>query len=137
VRRPHTAAVKCVVRDGDRILFVRHTYGRRDLWELPGGGLRRGEEPAAAVRREMLEELGMTLGAVRELAIVEVSGDHKHTRLVCFEADAGGARLRLAAAELADARWASPSTPPQPLGRDATTLLRFVDVPAPGLGGPG
>jgi 8-oxo-dGTP pyrophosphatase MutT (NUDIX family) len=136
VRRPHTAAVKCVVRDGDRVLFVRHTYGRRDIWELPGGGLRRGEEPAAAARREMLEELGMSLGDLRELATVEVTGDHKFTRLVCFEADAGSATLRLAAGELAEARWAQPSTPPQPLGRDAATVLRLIDAPAASLGRP-
>lgn len=133
MRRPHTAAVKCIVRDGDRVLFVRHTYGRRDLWELPGGGLRRGEEPAAAARREMLEELGVSLADLRELATVEVSGDHKHTRIVCFQGDAGGAPLRLAAAELAEARWALPSTPPQPLSRDAAALLRLIDAPAAGL----
>ncbi len=137
MRRPHTSAVKCFVRDGDRVLFVRHTYGRRDLWELPGGGLRRGEAPASAARREMREELGVDLGDLREVGTVEVSGDHKHTRLVCFEADAGGAPLRLSAAELAEARWASPGVPPQPLSRDAATLLRLVDVPAAGPNRPG
>jgi 8-oxo-dGTP pyrophosphatase MutT (NUDIX family) len=121
------------VRDGDRVLFVRHTYGNRRIWELPGGGLRRGEEPAAAARREMHEELGLEARELRELGTIEVSGDHKRTRLTCFELDAGEGPLRLSRVELAEARWAAPSAPPQPLGHDAATLLRLIDVPAPGI----
>jgi ADP-ribose pyrophosphatase YjhB (NUDIX family) len=131
LRRPETAGVKCFVRDGDRVLFVRHTYGNRRIWELPGGGLRRGEEPGSAVRREMQEELGLEveLEGVREVGAVDVSGDHKRTHLHCFEIDAGGRPLRLSRVELAEARWALPSAPPQPLGADAAKLLRLIDVP--------
>ncbi len=121
------------MRDGDRVLFVRHTYGNRRIWELPGGGLRRGEAPASAARREMTEELGIDPGDMRELGSIEVSGSHKRTRLFCFELDARGAALHLSRVELAEARWASPSAPPQPLGADAATLLRLIDVPAPRL----
>ena len=42
VARPQTRGVKCVVRDGDDVVFVRHSYGDRRLWELPGGGIKRG-----------------------------------------------------------------------------------------------
>ena len=126
VRRPHTRGVKCIVRDGERVLFVRHTYGDRAAWELPGGSLRADERPEAAVRREMREELGVDLGVVREVGRVDVSGNHKRTTLFCFEADLGGAPVRLDPGELADGRWAAPDAPPQPLGADAATLLRLV-----------
>jgi 8-oxo-dGTP pyrophosphatase MutT (NUDIX family) len=119
--------VKCVVRDeGGRILFVRHTYGDRAAWELPGGGIRRREDPAAAVRREMREELGIALAGVRPIARLEIAGGHKTTLLHCFEATAGGAPVVLAAAEIAEARWAAAAAPPQPLGRDAAAVLARV-----------
>jgi ADP-ribose pyrophosphatase YjhB (NUDIX family) len=119
--------VKCILRDGDRVLFVRHTYGRRNAWEIPGGGLRRGEAPEAAVRREMREELGIELAGLREAGRVEVTGNHKRTLLHCFEAHPGAPRLRLAAAEIAEARGAPAAAPPQPLGPDAATLVeRFL-----------
>ena len=51
VRRPTTRGVKCVLTCGDEILLVRHTYGRTDRWELPGGGVKRREEPRAAASR--------------------------------------------------------------------------------------
>jgi 8-oxo-dGTP diphosphatase len=126
VRRPHTRGVKCIVRDGGRVLFVRHTYGDRDVWELPGGSLRHGEAPEPAIRREMREELSIELSGLRELGRVEVTGDRKHTLLFCFEADLGGATVRLDPGELAEGRWASPDAPPRPLGQDAATLLRLA-----------
>jgi len=51
VRRPHTHGVKLVIRDGDEVLFVRHSYGRRREWELPGGGVKAREGAPAAARR--------------------------------------------------------------------------------------
>jgi 8-oxo-dGTP diphosphatase len=129
VRRPHTRGVKCVVRHGDRILFVRHTYGDRTAWELPGGSLRRDERPDVAVRREMREELGVDLAGLRQVGRVEVSGLRKRTELHCFEADVTAADVRLDPGELAEARWAPPGAPPQPLGTDAATLLRLLAAP--------
>jgi 8-oxo-dGTP pyrophosphatase MutT (NUDIX family) len=114
------------VRDGDRVLFVRHTYGDRCAWELPGGGRRSREPPAVAIRREMREELGIELVELRELGQVEVAGSHKHTLMDCFEARTGGAILRLADAELAEARWAPVDAPPRPLGPDAAAVLGLV-----------
>jgi hypothetical protein len=37
-----------------------------------------------------------------------------------------GAALRLARAEIAEARWAPPGAPPRPLGPDAEALLDVV-----------
>ena len=55
--RPHAfpVSVKGVcVRDG-RVLLLRN---EREEWELPGGKLELGEDPAACVGREISEETG-------------------------------------------------------------------------------
>jgi 8-oxo-dGTP pyrophosphatase MutT (NUDIX family) len=88
--------------------------------------MRRHEEPEAAVRREMREELGIELAGVRSVGDAEVAGKHKRTRLHCFEARTGGAPLRLAAAEIAESRWAPAGAPPRPLGPDAAVLLALA-----------
>jgi ADP-ribose pyrophosphatase YjhB (NUDIX family) len=57
--RPKTVGARAVVFDPDgRIVLVRHGY-EPGLY-LPGGGVKRGEAPAAAVLRELAEEIGVT-----------------------------------------------------------------------------
>src|SRR5271170_803736 len=56
-RRPHEGAL-VAIHVGPALLLVRSSY--RVAWNLPGGGIRRGETPEAAARRELAEEIGLT-----------------------------------------------------------------------------
>lgn len=72
-RKAPLAGVSMIVtRPDGAVLLVRHSYGSR-AWSLPGGGLGRGEEPAAGARRELGEELGLTGGTLALVAEVEES----------------------------------------------------------------
>ncbi|QNE16731.1 NUDIX domain-containing protein [Kribbella qitaiheensis] len=69
--------VAAVIQRGDRVLMVRERVqtepGRHDgpeYWTLPGGGIEPGEEPALAMRREVLEEVGLEVVGAREVARV-------------------------------------------------------------------
>ncbi|WP_322172847.1 NUDIX hydrolase [Acutalibacter caecimuris] len=56
-----------VLREG-KVLLCRHTYGKgRGLLIIPGGYIERGEQPQDAVRRELLEETGLTVEPERLL----------------------------------------------------------------------
>jgi len=53
-------AVRAVVVDDDgRILLVRFEFPDDAFWATPGGGIEPGETPAAAIRRELHEEVGL------------------------------------------------------------------------------
>ena len=56
-------AVSALVVDGDRrVLLARRAYEPdAGLWDTPGGFLEEGEDPAAGLRRELLEETGLTV----------------------------------------------------------------------------
>ena len=64
--------VAAVIRRGDRFLLCEQPAHKRHggLWEFPGGKWEAGETDTAALRRELLEELGGELrhcdGAVLE-----------------------------------------------------------------------
>jgi 8-oxo-dGTP pyrophosphatase MutT (NUDIX family) len=58
--------------DQDRLLLIRHSYGRRS-WMPPGGGMRRGEDPLAGAKREFGEEVGCPLNAPFIVDVVEES----------------------------------------------------------------
>ena len=57
-------AVLCVRRGASRYASTAHK------WEFPGGKIEPGETPAQAAVREVREELGLTIEALAETAIV-------------------------------------------------------------------
>ena len=69
-RKPRIAGCRVIALDPKGyVLLVRHSYGTR-RWTLPGGGLRRGEDPLTAAARELLEETACRLDDPR-LARIE------------------------------------------------------------------
>jgi 8-oxo-dGTP pyrophosphatase MutT (NUDIX family) len=118
---PTTRGVKCLLTDGDRVLLVRHTYGDR-RWDLPGGTVRRGENPAEAARREMAEELGVELDELIWLGALDAKVDHRNDRLNCFQAELRDPPLTLELAELSAAEW----FPREELPRQLARLVRPI-----------
>ncbi len=130
--RPKLSGVKCVLTDGDEVLLVRHTYGPR-AWDLPGGSVKRGELPISAARREMAEELGVSIDDWRPLGSVMVTVGHRSDYVRCFEADAPRRELTIDRGEIAEAAWFPRNRLPEDLGRYARPILnRSAGPPAPG-----
>lgn len=61
-----TVGVRAIVlNEQDQVLLVKHTYTLD--WYLPGGGVDHGETPHAAIKRELMEEVGVEVLAALEL----------------------------------------------------------------------
>lgn len=58
-----------VLDDCQRVMLFKHTYREDYLWGLPGGWLQKGEDPARAVEREVLEETGLEVCITRALRV--------------------------------------------------------------------
>lgn len=64
------ASVGAIVLRGNEVLLVRHTYGSAAGKLLnPGGMLKEGELPYDAVKREVLEEAGITVEPAGLIAV--------------------------------------------------------------------
>jgi ADP-ribose pyrophosphatase YjhB (NUDIX family) len=105
VRRPRTSGVKVVVRRGDDVLLVRHTYGRRAEWDLPGGFINDGESPQDAALREVGEEVGLHAERPVALGAILQRSSGRRDMVHAFAADVDGAPLELDHGEIAQARW--------------------------------
>jgi ADP-ribose pyrophosphatase YjhB (NUDIX family) len=121
VARPRTRGMKAVVRRGEEVLLVRHTYARRGLWDLPGGFVRSDEEAETTARRELWEELGVESGAITPIALAPSRFDHKREVIHVFAVDvAPGCAVTPSEAEIEAVCWARHDALPEP----ATTFTR-------------
>lgn len=106
---PEIEVAAGVLRDeAGRVLVTRRAPGTHlaGMWEFPGGKIEAGETPADALRRELVEELGVAPGPSRPLVSMRHEYPEKTVRLRLYEIHSldgppGGA-------EGQEIRWATP-----------------------------
>ncbi|MFI5008715.1 MAG: NUDIX domain-containing protein [Solirubrobacterales bacterium] len=118
--------VKCLLTHGDEVLLVRHTYGPRGVWQLPGGGAHRGESSAHAATREMGEELGLDEQDWRELVTIDLRLEHMPVHLTCLHAELADPAVRPDPVEIAEARWFAMDELPGRLGSEVERILDLL-----------
>ncbi len=82
VARPLTLGVRIIMRRGDEVLLVKHTY--QDYWFFPGGLVERGETLDEAARREAREEVGAVLGPLTLIGIYSNFDEGKADHITVF-----------------------------------------------------
>lgn len=102
--RPRVAGVLCLIVHEHQLLLIRNTYGRQG-WTFPGGMMKRGEFPEVAVRREVQEEVGITLDDVHVLGRFTGRQAYRRDTVHVFVAEAPTAAVHLDDGEILAARW--------------------------------
>ncbi|PKP94987.1 MAG: DNA mismatch repair protein MutT [Alphaproteobacteria bacterium HGW-Alphaproteobacteria-14] len=115
--------------NGD-VLLLKHSYGP-EVWGLPGGGLKSGEDPLAAAHREVSEEIGITLARIEAVGVIEevISGAPHTAHLFAATCDQ---RPKPDRREIIEARFFPSHSLPEPLGR--ITRARIEAWRARGIG---
>ncbi|HEY8986010.1 MAG TPA: NUDIX hydrolase [Streptomyces sp.] len=131
------AAADALIRDQDgRLLLVNPTY--KEGWDLPGGMAEDNEAPEDALRRELREELGLTIASLRFLCVDWVGPHGPWDDLLGFVFDAGvvspeqAAQLKLSDEEISEYRFfevaeALPLLPARQRARAVHALEVLVD----------
>ena len=107
-----------IVDEVDRVLLCRWDMAGMTVWGTPGGGIEEGESHLAALRRELLEEVGLTLETEshhvwhQEVVPAQfaagfdgVINDFYLVRTSAFEPRATLSDEQLAAEDLTELRW--------------------------------
>lgn len=130
-RLPKKRAIgQALLRNLDgRVLLCELTY--KAAWDLPGGVLEPDESPRRGALREVREELGIDLPAVRLLAVNWMSSWRGWDDACTFLFDGGTHatdlldRLTLQRRELVAAHWC---TPDEVRSRAAAATARLLDT---------
>jgi len=82
-RQAVDVAVGVLIDADGRFLLTSRPEGKvyAGYWEFPGGKLEAGESVAQALRRELHEELGITIGAAQPWQVTEMDYPHARVRL--------------------------------------------------------
>ena len=83
LRRPRHDGAVVAIYVGAALLLVRSSY--RTAWGFPGGGIRRGETPDAAARRELAEEIGLAATRLDPWGLVRGIWDGQDDHVHVFE----------------------------------------------------
>lgn len=87
-----TVSATVFIRNSEgRLLLLDHTIRPSSGWGLPGGFLESGEQPAAAVLREVREETGLELKGLR---LVQIHTTGSHIEILFAAASDGEVTLR-------------------------------------------
>ena len=100
--------------DGD-VLLLRHSYGPK-VWALPGGGMKKGEDPRECARREVREELGIEISSLEPFGTLgeDLSGSPHTAHLFAAVCNAPPEPDRR---EVIEAQFFPTDALPRPLGR--------------------
>ena len=101
--------VGAAIFDGPRCLVTQRSASMSNplLWEFPGGKIEAGESPQEALRREIVEELGLEIEVGAFIARGEApAGAARTVRLDVYQARVVGGSLQLR--EHAAHRWMHP-----------------------------
>jgi ADP-ribose pyrophosphatase YjhB (NUDIX family) len=105
VLRVRTRGAKVMVFNAaGELLLIRNSYGRTQLFVLPGGGIGRRETPESAAAREVKEEVGLEVRRLVRVSEHFNGAEGKRDTITLFTALAEGAP-RIDNLEVEEARF--------------------------------
>jgi ADP-ribose pyrophosphatase YjhB (NUDIX family) len=126
-RRFTVTAGALIFDDQGRILLLEHVFRPDSGWGIPGGFLSKGEQPEAALRRELLEEIGIEVENVEMLLVRTLPGPRQIE--IYFRARAIG-RPEPCSFEIKTAGWFSLDDLPPELSKDQRRLIQLGFAPS-------
>ena len=80
--RPQTFGVKLLLINDDKVLLVEQSY--TEGYHLPGGGVKSGEIFEKAVKREILEELGLDINDLQLFGVYQNTKQGNFDTVITF-----------------------------------------------------
>ena len=109
-----------VIDSGGRLLLLKHVFRAGSGWGIPGGFIHAGEQPEEAVRRELLEEVGLELESVK-LIFIRTLRSTRQIEILFYCHPRGEAQPK--SVEVESIGWFSPQELPATTPEDQRLLI--------------
>lgn len=111
IARPQCNGVKCVITNKGRMLMLQRNFGT-DKFVFPGGAIRNSESVEEAVKREIKEDLGITLNELIHLGSFTKEVHYRKETIFCFAARVNSRKCSIDRGKIINIAWFVPSDPP-------------------------
>ena len=101
------SAAAIVFNEERKVLLLNHILRPLSSWGIPGGFIDAGEQPEAAIRRELLEETGLEL---EDLKLYRVRTIGRHVEILFTARGVGRAEVK--SREILELGWFTPAEMP-------------------------
>tara|TARA_Y100000310_G_scaffold344721_1_gene459025 strand:+ start:997 stop:1500 length:504 start_codon:yes stop_codon:yes gene_type:complete len=120
--RPKRLAVVCIIKHKDHFLLTRPNYGHKQ-WIFPGGHVHSGETFETAIKREIFEELNISLNKVTALGVYPVEWQYKKYDITYFFAEIDDPKFTCDRIEIGEADWFLEENIPEDCHKQVPWLL--------------
>jgi ADP-ribose pyrophosphatase YjhB (NUDIX family) len=110
-----------VTNDEGKVLLLDHVLRPASGWGVPGGFINYSEQPDEAVKREIVEEIGLE---IKNLELVRIRTIKRHIEIL-FRASASG-EGQIKSMEIKQIGWFAPDKMPQEMSEAQKKLIRQV-----------
>lgn len=76
-------SVKALLKHNNRYLLVKEVLRKGEVWDLPGGKIDYGEDPEAALIRELREETGLNVTVGESVGVWHFISQHHQDHVIC------------------------------------------------------
>ncbi len=121
-QKKFTASVAAVIVNQQReVLLLDHVLRPFSSWGLPGGFMEAGEQPESAIKREIYEETGLELEAVKMFRIRTLG---RHIEILFTAEPKGTARVK--SREIKDFGWFKAEDMPEKMSTGQKSIIKKV-----------
>lgn len=124
IRRPQSFGAAIIVKDQNKVLLVKHTYGHRNWWGLPGGHKKRSEDVSKTASRELYEEVGLDL-SLEKVGDQIIDEDYRHSNEAVFVGIYNQQLVKLQRSEIKEYKWWPTNSLPKEIYPSALAAIKL------------
>ena len=119
-QKTFTVSVGAIVTNEEgKVLLLDHVLRPASGWGMPGGFINHDEQPEAAIKRELCEEIGLEIESIELLQVRTIK---RHVEILMRARGRGVGKVK--SLEIKEVGWFAPDEMPEEMNRAQKQMIR-------------